>query len=219
MTTREFTHRAEVVGETLNGNADFWSAHHAADLIGGKVSDRANGLVIEEGRIYNFENLSLDDVNVFIEHVDEGLDSYFTITVRDAETSEELLFDETAETLSDAFEVLASWAPAPLFQSVWDASELAALGDPSEIFYNCMVITNFKWVDAVKGTCARGQLAIYAHRYRFEDLTPGSPEYFYSVYHTAPGLVNAADMQFSTFDELMAGLKNYSELASSSSAA
>lgn len=219
MTTREFVHRAEVVGTTLNGNADFWSAHDAADLIGGRVSDLTNGFAIEDGRIYNFENLSLDDVNVFVERVHDGSDTYFAITVRDATTSEELLYDESADTLSEAVEVLATWAPAPMFQEIWDASELSALGDPYEIYYNCMVITNFKWVDAVKGSTTRGQLAIYAHRHRFEDLTPDVPEYFYSVYHTAPGVVNAEDMKFDSVQKLLAGLKNYSELASSSAAA
>jgi hypothetical protein len=212
MTTREFVHRAEVVGVTLNGNADFWSAHHAADLIGGKVSDLANGLAIEEGRVYNFENLSLDDVNVFIERVEEGSDSYFTVTVRDAETSQELLFDETADTLSDAFEVLASWAPAPLPQSIWDASELAPLGDPSEIFYNCMVITNFKWVDDDRGISSVGQLAIYAHRVPVEDLVRGASDHFFSIYHTFNGGANVIDLQFTSFTELLSTVEKHSEL-------
>lgn len=213
MTTREFVHRAEVVGTTLNGNADFWSAHDTADLIGGKVSDLANGFAIEGGRLYNFTNLSLDDVNVFVERVHDGSDTYFAITVRDADTSEELLYDDAAETLSEVVEVLSTWAPAPLFQELWDASELAQLGDPSAVYYNCMVITNFKWVDAAMKTSNVGQLAIYAHRAWVNDLMAFSPDSFYSVYHTAPGRVNAEDMKFATFDELMAGLKNYSELA------
>lgn len=215
MTNKNFTHRAEVVGETLNGNADFWSAHPAADLIGGQVQDIEKGMVIVDGRVYNFENHSLDDVHIWVERSPNEASEPFRITVREAETHEEILYDE-ADTLTEAFEILASWAPAPLFQSIWDASKLAPLGDASEIFYNGMVITNFRWIDHAMKIDSVGQLAIYAYRTPMEDLTADGPEYFYSLYHTAPGVVNADDVKFDSVLELIEYVKNHSELTSSS---
>jgi hypothetical protein len=195
-----------------NGNADFWSNHQAADLIGGTVTSTETGINIAGGDIYNFEYISLDKANIRINKFVDEDGHCFIVTAHDPATDEEYLYDESSSTLTEAFDVLAGYAPVPQFLEAWNNSDLAQFGDPAEYFNNCMVITNFKWIDDERGIESVGQLAIYAHRHR-----PGpvytSRDYFFSVYHTANGGgVNCEDKQFESFASLLRGLEKHSEI-------
>lgn len=212
MTAKRFEKTATTNHVLQNGNADFWSAHPAAERIAGTVTDTETGIFIEGGDIYNFENISLDKADIRIEKVQHEDGDFFAVTAYEDGTDEVYVYDDTADTLTEAFEVLADFAPVPKFLNEWNASDLAQFGDPAEYFNNCMVITNFKWIDDLRGIASFGQLAIYAHRYRAEDVASDSPDFFFSVYHTAPGVVNCVDMQFSSFAELLHMVEKHSEI-------
>lgn len=213
MTAKNFPKNVPTPAVLSNGNADFWSAHPAADCIGGTVTDTETGIFIERGEIYNFENISLDYADIRIEKVVDEDGSFFTVTAYEPGTNEELLYDESADTLTEAFDALADFAPVPKFLEEWNASDLAHFGDPAEYFNNCMVITNFKWIDEKRGISMVGQLAIYAHRHRRADVASTSPDFFFSVYHTTNGMGAAViDLQFSDFNELLETVKKHSEL-------
>lgn len=195
-----------------NGNSDFWSAHPAAERMGGTVTDTETGIFIKDADIYSFENLSLDKVDVRIEKVLDDAGDFFAVIAYEPGTNEEYLYDETADTLTEAFEVLADFAPVPKYLDQWSASDLAQFGDPAEYFNNCMVITNFKWIDDNRGISSVGQLAIYAHRVPVADLARGASDHFFSVYHTFNGGANVIDLQFSDFAELLHTVEKHSEI-------
>lgn len=195
-----------------NGNADFWSAHPAAERMGGTVTDTKTGIFIQNADIYSFENLSLDKVDIRIEKVLDDAGDFFAVIAYEPGTNEEYLYDETADTLTEAFEVLADFAPVPKYLDQWNASDLAQFGDPAEYFNNCMVITNFKWIDDNRGISSVGQLAIYAHRVPVADLARGASDHFFSVYHTFNGGANVIDLQFSDFAELLSAVEKHSEI-------
>lgn len=212
MTSKRFEKAATTNHVLPNGNADFWSAHPAAERIAGTVTDTETGIFIESGDIYNFENISLDKADIRIEKVRHEDGDFFAVTVFESGTNEVYVYDDSADTLTEAFEVLADFAPVPKFLDQWNASDLAQFGDPAEYFNNCMVITNFKWVDDNRGIASVGQLAIYAHRYRAADVASDSPDFFFSVYHTFNGGANVIDLQFSTFAELLHTVEKHSEV-------
>ena len=195
-----------------NGNADFWSAHPAAERMGGTVTETETGIFIQNADIYNFENISLDKVDIRIEKVLDDAGDFFAVIAYEPGTNEEYLYDETADTLTEAFDVLADFAPVPKYLDQWNASDLAQFGDIAEYFNNCMVITNFKWIDDDRGISSVGQLAIYAHRHRPADVASDSPDHFFSVYHTFNGGANVIDMQFTDFAELLHVVEKHSEI-------
>ena len=195
-----------------NGNADFWSAHPAAERMGGTVTETETGIFIQNADIYNFEHISLDKVDIRIDKVRHEAGDFFAVVAFEPGTDEVYVYDDSADTLTEAFEVLSDFAPAPKYLDQWNASDLAQFGDPAEYFNNCLVITNFKWIDDKRGTSSVGQLAIYAHRHRAADVAFDSPDHFFSVYHTFNGGANVIDLQFTDFAELLHTVEKHSEI-------
>jgi hypothetical protein len=187
--------------EIDNGNANFWESLPHAERIGGTVVETHSGLMILNGWFYDYENLSLVNVDVLIEKViDSDHGSYFTITSYLGDTDTEYHVDEDSESLTEAFESLSEHAPAPSYLEAWNSSHFAKNGAIAEEYGNVLDIENFPWrSNAYPDEVISSRLAIYVHRN--SDVRDEHGHYF-TIYAGATGFASG-DVNFSTFEELL----------------
>lgn len=199
-------HRQNISETFENGNADFWFSFSAAERIGGVVTSTETGIHIAGGNLFDFENLTLNKVDITVEK--RAGDAHYSITTVDLDNGEEIEFDEPAESLTEAFENLLIEAPAPTYLEEWNASPLAGRAGEAAVYGNVLCVPNFQFKSRnFDDEVILGELNIHVMRdYEFEDTL----DHYFVIYAGAAGLdYTANDATFSTFEELLETVGNH----------